>query len=122
MVDAGADRRVHPRVDSEMPAHIVGHKGHEQITLEMYNLSCSGLYCRLPMYVSPFTRLKIVVFLPTRDGNQTVDKEVEFEGVVVRTDPEQEAPGVKQYHLAIFFEGLTDQVRSLITKYVAQHR
>jgi len=115
------ERRSHPRVETEVAGHIVGHKGHESIALQIYNMSCSGFYCRLPMFVAPFTRLQVVMFMPTPDKGGDGKQKVEFDGVVVRTDPEQESPDAKQYHLAIFFDGLTDEKRVAVERYVQEH-
>ena len=110
------ERRGSPRVEAEIEGPIVGHKGHESIALQTYNISASGLYCRVPQYVAPFTRLKVAMFLPVGDAQERV----EFQGAVVRADPEEPTAAVEEYHLAIFFEGLTDEAQSVIRRYLAR--
>jgi hypothetical protein len=112
------ERRSHHRVDAEIAGHIVGHKGHEAIALRTRNISQSGFYCRVPLFVAPFTRLRVSVFLPAPGKADNDKTKVDLEGVVVRTDPQKESPAVKQYHLAVFFDSLTPVARSAVLQYV----
>jgi len=114
MIDKTPERRAHPRFPKELAGHIVGHKGHEAIALRTYNISCSGLYCHVPVFVPPFTRLKVAVFMHPPAGHEAEPVRLEFDGVVVRTVPEEETAGATQYHLAIFFDGITEKQRALI--------
>ena len=118
---SGEERRGHRRVDAEVAGHIVGHKGHESIALRTYNLSCSGCFCRVPQYVTPFTRLSVAMFLPGDGSGKGNGAQVTFSSVVVRTDPPKESADVKQYHLAVFFDDLSDEERLLIEEYLARH-
>ena len=116
------ERRRHPRKHIAVDGHIACHTGDSEVTLRTHNVSCSGLYCHVPRFLPPFTRVNVAMALPIRDGGTESHNETfAIEGVVVRTDPEKESPKVDEYHVAIFFSGMTDEARTLLTQYVLEH-
>jgi len=116
------ERRKHPRRPIAVDGHITCHVGGDPVTLRTRNISCSGLYCHVPRYVAPFTRVNVAMALPLRRrGGAPHNETFAIEGVVVRTEPEQETPGVDDYRVAIFFSGLTEEARDLLARYVIAH-
>ena len=61
--------------------------------------------------------MKIAIILPVSAGGGSRNELVEFEGVVVRSSPEKEEPGIKDYDIAIFFLGMRDRARLLVGLY-----
>ncbi len=115
------DRRYEPRILASIPGHIVCHAGKDPVVMTTRNISCSGLYCQVSKFVPLFTRVNIVMNLPLQQGDGVYHEVVDFEGVVVRTEPEREKPDHSEYHVAIFFSGITDKARSLIARYMREH-
>lgn len=117
-----ADRRKHPRKQIAVDGHIACHTEDGEVTLRTHNVSCSGLYCHVARYLAPFTRVNVAMALPIRDGGRQAHNEsFVIEGVVVRAEPVREAPPTGDYNVAIFFSGMTDEARTLLTQYVIEH-
>ena len=120
MAEKLKERRRAARVDSDMAAHIICPPGKDAITIQTRNISSAGLYCNVPKYVPPSTQMGIAMIVPVREGSKVRNELVEFTGIVVRIEPEQEEPGRTDYSIALYFHGLTDKARSLIDAYVRQ--
>jgi len=112
------DRRSHPRVEASVPIPArVGcwaELGSEKARIG--NISCSGLYCTVPVYIPVATRVEICLNVPCFGESEKHREQVKFRGTVVRTEPLESE---NQYGLAIFFSGLTERARRLITQYVS---
>jgi hypothetical protein len=115
------ERRAAPRVETDMAAHIICPPAKDAITVQTHNVSSAGLYCKVPKYIPPSTQMGIAMIVPVREGKTVRSELVEFMGIVVRVEPEEEEPGRKEYDIALYFHGLTDEARSLIDTYVQQH-
>lgn len=113
------ERRSHPRVRTSVPVpariRCWAELGEEQA--QLCDISCSGLYCTVPSYIPPLTRVDIILDLPLFEGGERRRETVEFEGAVVRSEQEEDAD---RYGIAIFFSGLTERARRLISRYVSQ--
>ena len=120
MVTGSKERRTAQRVDSDMAAHIICPPGKDAITVQTRNISGAGLYCKVPTYIPPSTQMGIAMIVPVREGRKIRNELVEFTGIVVRIEPEDEEPGRTEYSIALYFHGLTDRARSLIDAYVLQ--
>ena len=120
MVARHKERRSAPRVETAMAAHIICPPAKDAITIQTRNISRSGLYCQVPRYIAPSTQMGIAMIVPVREGGKIRSELVEFTGLVVRIEPEEEEPGRTQYNIALYFHGLTDKARSLIDAYVRQ--
>lgn len=116
------ERRAHPRRELAVDGHLACHTAGGPLALRARNISCSGLYCHVPRYLPPFTRVNVAMALPIHDASAKAHNETfAVEGVVVRTDPEQERPDCHDYRVAIFFAGIDEEARALIARYVRQH-
>ncbi len=78
------------------------------------NLSASGVYCTLDRFIAPMTKLDLTFELL---GEQKPSR-IRCSGVVVRAEPVVTNSGRGQYHLAIFFTGLSERDRGAITRFV----
>ncbi len=108
------ERRRDPRYARSLP--IVVHDRADGVRAESINVSSRGLYCRVERYVEPFSKLKVVFELPFPGAEPSA---VECDGVVVRVEPEQETPGVRDYCVAIYFLNLGQEEAALIEEFLA---
>jgi hypothetical protein len=115
------ERRSYPRTDARVPAQVELQSDTGATTVRTLNVSGSGLYCWVPEYISPMTKLDIAMILPIRKEDGLKNELMEFEGVVVRTEPEEEQEDRDNYYLAIYFSGLPEEGRKLVHRYVQQH-
>jgi hypothetical protein len=113
-----SERRRDRRHARSLPLR-VGHDSAEGLRAESINVSTRGLYCKVPRYIQPFSKLKVALDLPFAERGPTT---VECEGVVVRVDPERETPGAREYRLAIYFLDLDREEASVIESFLAEAR
>ena len=111
MKSSGRERRIHPRIDLQLPIKVAAHD--YDFATDTQNLSCLGTYCRITKYIPPFTRVKIKLNLPTK----RLKTPVECEGVVVRTDDESSGG----FNVAIFFNRIKEQSRQKLSEYVSSN-
>lgn len=108
------ERRQYPRIEQELPLKIaVDGYGFATST---QNVSCVGAYCHLDKYIPPFTKIAVKVILPIMLGGRIKNIEVECTGVVVRTEDEKKGG----FNIAVFFNGIKENQRKKIAKYVNQ--
>ena len=113
---AGKDRRRDERFDRSVAVR-VGHDSVDGVRAESINISTRGLYCKVTRYVQPFSKTRVCLELPfvARDAEA-----LECDGVVVRVEPDVEAPGVDEYRLAIYFLNLGHRQAELIEDFLAE--
>lgn len=113
---AGRERRRDERHPRSVPLR-VGHDSVDGVRAESINISTRGLYCKVLRYVQPFSKTKVCLELPfvSRDAEA-----LECEGVVVRVEPDVEAPGIDEYRLAIYFLNLGHRQAELIEDFLAE--
>lgn len=111
----GPDRRRDPRYRRSVPVRM-GHDG-EGVRAESINISTRGLYCKVPRYVQPFSKLKVSLDLPFATREPVT---LECDGVVVRVEPDAETPGVAEYRLAIYFLDLDADGAAVIEEFLAE--
>jgi hypothetical protein len=110
-----SERRLHPRIDRQLPLKVAAN-GFD-FTTSTQNISCLGAYCNIDKYIPPFTRVLIKLTLPVvaqASGRGRVP--VECHGVIVRTEDAQSGG----FNIAIFFNRITDEQRKKITQYINQ--
>ncbi len=108
------ERRLHPRIDQELPLKLQVNGYDFKTTTE--NVSCVGTYCHIDKYVPPFTKIYVKMRLPVRSGRLNRDSDVQCKGVIVRTE-DLDAGG---YKVAIFFNDIKDDQKQRIARYVNQ--
>lgn len=99
--DAGDDRRRDER-HARTVAVRVAHDA-DGLRAQSLNISTRGLYCVVPRYVHPFSKLRVALDLPFASGEHAT---VECEAVVVRVEPDTPSPAAKEYRLAVYFLNL----------------
>jgi hypothetical protein len=110
---SGAERRRHLRLEHNVPVNISG--GDIDIVTETKDLSCSGAFCRVNKFIAPMTKLKLNLLLPLRKNGKIVDKRINCEGVVVRTEA---AADGESFHAAIFFSDISPKDSQIISEFV----
>ncbi|MBM3243344.1 MAG: PilZ domain-containing protein [Candidatus Omnitrophica bacterium] len=114
MTKAGIERRVHPRIDKELPFKVAAN-GYGFSTFTK-NLSCVGAYCRITKYIPPFTKVMVKLSLPVKEAGGNKNYAVNCEGVIVRTEDETKGG----FNIAIFFNAINDDQRKKISRYINQ--
>jgi hypothetical protein len=114
MTKTGAERRVHPRLNQQLPFQVAAN-GYSFAT-NTQNISCVGAYCKIQKYIPPFTKVKVKLSFPVKDSTGKSDYTVDCEGVIVRTDDESKGG----FNIAIFFNAIGDEQRKKISKYINQ--
>ena len=112
------DRRSHPRVQASVPiparVKCWAELGSEEARVG--NISCSGLYCTVSVYIPVATQVEICLNVPHVGESEKHREQVKFRGAVVRAEPLESED---RYGLGIFFSGLTERARRLISQYVS---
>jgi len=114
MIKTGAERRIHPRLNQELPFKVSAN-GYSFET-NTKNISCVGAYCKIKKYIPPFTRVKIKLSFPVKNRLGKNEYTMDCDGVIVRT--EDEAKG--GFNIAIFFNTIKDVQRKKISQYINQ--
>ena len=93
--------------------------GEEFGRLETINVSANGVYFSSPGFIAPLTRLQITLLLPKdASGGSKKAREVICEGVVVRTEPENEDSAHDHYDVACYFTDIADRDRVDLEAYI----
>lgn len=109
-----SERRLHPRLDKKLPIKIAA-DGYDFAT-KTENVSCVGAYAHIDKYVPPFTRISVRLTLPVTVKAKRKDFHIRCNGVIVRTE-DGKGGG---FNIAIFFNQINDQQRSVISRYIQQ--
>jgi len=84
---------------------------------ELISISASGLYCRVPTYIHPNSKLMVTFSLPYVSGDSAT---VECEGIVVHIEPGVEIPGIQEHRLAIDFCNLDHETTCLLQDFLEE--
>ena len=115
MSDAMNERRKGQRVDAslKLEVKIPREDGDLQpITMETLNISSSGIYFKTDHFIEPMTKLDMILELPVHQDDQGKTDKIataQCEGIVVRVLPENEAPDVDHYEVAVFFTQIDEE-------------
>lgn len=120
---AGRERRRSTRIDARVALQISGAGKDlpaDTVTTESINVGAEGVYCLVPHFVAPLTKLMVTMVLPLKGKRGQVKNEVmKADGIVVRCQPAGGESG--GYRIACFFSGLTDEARATLDEYLRQH-
>lgn len=115
---AQVERRGAVRVPARLAMEIALAEDREHV--ESLNVSANGVYFLTSLYIPVLTRLRITLELPEGDdGGRT--RSVACDGVVVRTEPEDEDPSVDEYNVACYFTSIGDKDREKLESYILKH-
>lgn len=81
------------------------------------NISTGGIYFESPHYLSPLTKVRLDLRVPNAKSSMK-ESSVSCEGVVVRVEPEQKDPSVKQYRVAILFTQVPEHSLEILDKFI----
>ena len=112
----GRERRKAPRVDIELPITLEGASG--EVRGKTLNISASGIYFELSRYIEPMTKMRMGLAIPlgAADGKEGI---VQFDGIVVRTEPEAESDEVEAYRMAVFFTDVPESSMEILSRFIS---
>jgi hypothetical protein len=113
------ERRKAPRVDAEFPVILEG--GISEASGRTLNISSSGIYCEIPRYIEPLTRIRMELLIPTRAESDDEGVRVGFDGVVVRTEPELPSTETVTYKIAVFFTSIPESSTKILNSFIEKH-
>ena len=117
------ERRRAQRVDAQLPLKLYLEGGGDAAApadVQTINISTSGVYFHSDRFVAPMTKLamSLEVSVPGDQADRPDLALVQCEGIVVRTDPEQETPGAR-YEVAVFFTWFEAEGRVILSEHIA---
>ena len=122
MSDRG-ERRRSQRVDANLCLQLYLEQeqdGTAPAELETINISTSGVYFRSSRFIAPMTKLAMGLEL-TVPGAGDDDRDhalVQCQGLVVRSDPEEEQPDTSEYEVAVFFTWLEPESQAILEEHI----
>jgi len=115
----GAERRSHPRRDTELELQVTPEAGGVVARVVASNLSAGGLYCTSSADFAEMTRLAVRLMLPIRRGSNGDTEPLDLEAVVVRRrELPAQTSGDVRYELALFFTAMEEHVRQQLEGYL----
>ena len=111
-----SERRRAPRARAAIPLEIRKERG--VIKGRTRDISSTGAYCTLPLFVPLNTELSVSLVLP---GDKKKPKRVNCHGIVVRNEPVEGGGRAGGYGMAICFTGIDSRTRREIADYVAKN-
>lgn len=110
------ERRGSTRVPARLSMEII--LGADRASAESLNVSANGVYFASRSYIPLLTRLRVTLELPGDAGSTS---RVSCDGVVVRTEPENENPSTREYQIACYFTEISDGDRDRLESYILRH-
>ena len=107
------EKRRQPRVDNNIPLKIAA-PGADLVT-ETRNVSSSGVYCRVNIFLEPMTRLQVTLLVPVKKAEKVFARKIVCGGVVVRTENIPDGHG---FNTAIFFNDIHPKDIRLLADFV----
>jgi c-di-GMP-binding flagellar brake protein YcgR len=86
--------------------------------VESINVSANGVYFWSDTFIPELTKLDITLDLPTGKDEKARGKSVACTGVVVRTEPPEEQPGVDAYEIACYFTSIHNSDKETLESYI----
>lgn len=111
------ERRSAVRIPARLAMEIV--VGSDKARVESLNVSASGVYFSSPVHIPVLTRLRVMLDIPPVSGKR--GHGVACDGVVVRSEPENEDAAVDSYLVACFFTSIADSDREALESYILKH-
>ncbi len=109
------EKRKTVRVESRIPIAVSGH-GTESLGMTI-NISLNGVYFTSEVFIESLKRVKMGLVVPYSEDNDNTVR-AEFDGVVVRTEPEEEKPDCTEYKVAVFITFLPKRSREILSTYI----
>lgn len=112
------ERRKSPRVEADFPINVGGEKG--EATGRTINISTNGIYFESPRFIEPLTKVRMDLVLPSETVDADEEILVEFDGVVVRVEPEKEDKKISKYKVAIFFTFVPKESMDILSTFISR--
>jgi hypothetical protein len=109
------EKRSDPRIPADLRLRTA--EGDGLIEMQVANVSLGGAYCRSPHPIEPMTRMEVILELPSEDGVTPV----RTEAVVVRAERSSAGPQDPTYHLALWFQGMSEEHRTSLMRYLGTY-
>lgn len=113
------ERRKAPRVEVDLPIILQGTEG--EISGKTINISANGIYFEIPRFIEPMTKLRMGLAIPAAEGSGEKEGVVQFDGLVVRAEPDMETEGTDTYRIAVFFTHVPDASRDILTTFIDKY-
>jgi len=114
-----AERREHPRADTELQLQVTPEEGGVVARMIARNISMGGLFCSSPADFPEMTRLAVRLMLPVDGPEESELLPVDVEAVVVRRSEIGSTTGEPRYELGLFFTRVGDQAKKNIARFIA---
>lgn len=123
-MNSQTDRREFPRFQIQIPLPlsltVSGEFQEERCDATALNVSMNGVCCTVDRFLPVFDRVLLTFVLP--DACETPYHLVSrCEGIIVRIDPEEEQPGCSEYHVAVYFNNLSQPERNLLRSLIQSY-
>jgi len=114
------ERRASARTDANLSMRLMGERAETlpEFVTETENVSSSGVYCFSPHYLAPLSKVGLTLVLPDRTADDSGDRLLKCEAVVVRCQQNPAPAAGRRYELACSFLDLDDQHRQLLDEFV----
>jgi c-di-GMP-binding flagellar brake protein YcgR len=113
------ERRKSVRIPAKLAMEIKI-SGSDSAAAESINVSANGVYFSSRTFIPVLTKLEVNLSLPAPAHNKSrkAIRLISCEGVVVRTEPEQEQPGVSNYEIACYFTSINAKDKDYLDSYI----
>jgi len=110
------ERRKAPRIDVDLPITVEG--GRAEVSGKTLNISTNGVYFESPRYMEPMTRVMMSLAVKPGALDAVRGGNVQFDGIVVRVEPEERSPDVSSYRIAVFFTRVPEESMKILRNFV----
>jgi len=117
-----SERRKFPRFNVRVSLNLSfpGAKTEETLDATSINVSMNGVYCKVNRYLPLFDKILITLVISEKADNP-YKLVSQCEGIVVRTEPENEEPGLTEYNVALYFQNLSQEERDILHKLISMY-
>jgi hypothetical protein len=113
------ERRKSARIPAKLAMEIkIG--GKNSASAQTINVSANGVYFSSPTFIPVLTKLEVNLSIPfSGDGESTKSMRlICCEGIVVRTEPEEELPQASRYEIACYFTSIAAKDKDYLDSYI----
>jgi hypothetical protein len=113
------ERRKSVRIPAKLAMEIKI-SGKDSAPAQSINVSANGVYFSSPTFIPVLTKLEVNLSLPAagEDPASKMIRLISCEGVVVRTEPEKEQPGLSNYEIACYFTSINAKDKDYLDSYI----
>jgi c-di-GMP-binding flagellar brake protein YcgR len=113
------ERRKSVRIPAKLAMEIKI-SGKDLAHTESINVSANGVYFSSPTYIPVLTKLEVKLSLPSPGDVESSESTqlITCEGVVVRSEPEQEKAGTSIYEIACYFTSIHAKDKDYLDSYI----